>query len=50
MVLNLPKIRGPSITMIKAISEDCGLVHYDCSQRTKNAHTFQKFLVDLKNN
>ena len=49
MVLNLPKMRGPSITMIGAISEDRGLVHYDCFQGTNNAQTFQKFLVDLKN-
>ena len=48
MGITLAETRGKSITIIGAISEDRGLVHYDLIVGSNNAETFSKFLLALK--
>lgn len=48
MKLSLSKSRGPSITVIGAISELRGLVHYDVFDGSNNGERFKAFLSKLK--
>jgi transposase len=49
MKLHLLKKRGPSITVIGAISQERGLVHLELLDESNNASHFQHFLIGLKN-
>jgi hypothetical protein len=49
MKLHLLKKRGPSITVIGAISQERGLVHLELLDESNNASHFQHFLISLKN-
>jgi hypothetical protein len=46
-VLSLPSSRGKSITVIGAISEQVGLVHYKIFHGTNNSATFKDFIQNL---
>ena len=48
MKLHMLKNRGPSITVIGAISKERGLVHLDVFQENNNAIHFQRSLQRLK--
>ena len=48
MKLHMLKNRGPSITVIGAISKERGLVHLEVFQENNNAIHFQRFLYRLK--
>ena len=48
MKLSMIKERGPSITVIGAISEERGLIHSLIISENNNALHFQKFLYGLK--
>ena len=48
MKLSMLKTRGPSITVIGAISKERGLVHVNIIDESNNAEHFQHFLVGLK--
>ena len=49
MKLSMLKFRGPSITVIGAISKERGLIHYELFDDSKNADRFGHFLIGLKN-
>ena len=49
MKLNLLRYRGPSITVIGAISEARGLVHHQIIDSSNNAAKFRDFIEALKN-
>ena len=48
MKLPMQKSRGPSLTVIGAISETRGLVHHSCFAASNTSDTFFNFLNDLK--
>ena len=48
MKLPMQKSRGPSLTVIGAISEARGLVHHACFAGSNTSDTFFNFLSDLK--
>ena len=48
MKLNLVKNRGPSITMIGAISKLRGLIHYDLFADSNNYQHYEHFIIALK--
>ena len=48
MKLSMHKNRGPSITVIGAISQKRGMVHYEVFEGSNNAKTFESFLMKLK--
>ena len=48
MKLSMIKERGPSITVIGAISHERGLVHSEVFQENNNAELFQHFLLKLR--
>jgi len=48
MKLSMLKNRGPSITVIGAISQERGLVHLDVFEENNNAKLFQHFLIGLR--
>ena len=48
MKLSMIKERGPSITVIGAISAERGLVHTQIFKENNNAQHFQQFLYALK--
>ena len=49
MKLSVLKNRGPSITVIGAISQERGLVHYSILEESNNSDHFEHFLIGLKN-
>jgi transposase len=49
MKLSLIKNRGPSITVIGAISRERGLVHFEVFVENNNANLFMNFIQALKN-
>ena len=49
MKLSLIKTRGPSITVIGAISKDRGLVHFEVYVKSNNSNLFLNFMQALKN-
>jgi len=49
MKLHMLKDRGPSITVIGAISQERGLVHIELLDDTNDKGHFQHFLIALKN-
>ena len=49
MKLSMIKERGPSITVIGAISEERGLVHSYITKENNDKMQFQHFLIGLKN-
>ena len=49
MKLHLLRKRGPSITVIGAISQERGLVHLELLDESTNASNFHHFLIGLKN-
>ena len=48
MKLAMLKYRGPSITVIGAISQERGLIYSKVSEENNNALHFQDFLIGLK--
>lgn len=48
MKLALSKIRGPSLTVIGAISEERGLVHFEIFDESNNSDLFSNFIIALK--
>lgn len=48
MRLTIPDIRGSSITIIGAISEQRGLICYDLVMGTNNTQSFEHFIIKLK--
>ena len=48
MKLSLIKTRGPSITVIGAISKDRGLVHFEVFVESNNSKLFLNFMQALK--
>ena len=48
MTLSLPTMRGKSLTMIGAISEKRGMIHYELFAGSNTAQTFSNFLTKLK--
>ena len=48
MKLTMIKERGPSITIIGAISDQRGLIHVKIFKENNNAINFQEFLIGLK--
>ena len=42
-------IRGPSITVIGAISKERGLVHFEVFVESNNSNLFLNFMQALKN-
>ena len=48
MKLSMCNDRGPSITVIGAISQQRGLVHYTILDESNNANHFEHFLIGLK--
>ena len=49
MKLSLIKTRGPSITVIGAISKERGLVHFEVFVESNNSNLFLNFMQALKN-
>ena len=49
MKLSLIKTRGPSITVIGAISKERGLVHFEVFVESNNSNLFLNFMHALKN-
>ena len=49
MKLSLIKTRGPSITVIGAISKDRGLVHFEVFVESNKTNLFLNFMQALKN-
>jgi hypothetical protein len=47
MTLRKPDDRGKGVTVVGAISEKQGLVHYSILQSTNNAYTFSNFVLEL---
>ena len=47
MTLRKPDGRGKGVTVVGAISEKQGLVHYSILQSTNNAYTFSNFVLEL---
>ena len=48
MTLSLPTMRGKSLTMIGAISEKRGMIHYELFAGSNTAESFSNFLTKLK--
>ena len=48
MKLPMVNSRGPSITVIGAISEERGLIHHHMIYESKNTENFENFLLGLK--
>jgi len=46
-ILNMPSNRGRSITIIGAISEQVGIVHYKIFHGSNNSETFRQFTCEL---
>ena len=49
MKLSLIKTRGPSITVIGAISKERGLVHFEVFVESNKSNLFLNFMQALKN-
>ena len=49
MKLSLIKTRGPSITVIGAISKERGLVYFEVFVESNNSNLFLNFMQALKN-
>jgi hypothetical protein len=49
MKLSLIKTRGPSITVIGAISKERGLVHFEVFVESNNSNLFMNFMQAVKN-
>ena len=49
MKLALVKNRGPSLTVIGAISQERGLVHFEVFEESNNSDLFTNFIINLKN-
>jgi hypothetical protein len=47
MVLQMPSLRGTSISVIAAISEKQGLVHYKLISGSNNKSTFKDFVIEM---
>ena len=47
MVLQMPSSRGTSISVIAAISEKQGLVHYKLISGSNNKKTFKDFVIEM---
>lgn len=48
MKLALVKNRGPSLTVIGAISKERGLVHFEVFEESNNSDLFTNFIINLK--
>lgn len=48
MRLSLPDSRGSSLTLIGALSEARGLIHFEIVHGSNNAETFEHFVIGLK--
>ena len=47
MTLRKPDGRGKGVTVVGAINEKQGFVHYSILQSTNNAYTFSNFVLEL---
>ena len=47
MVLQMPSLRGTSISVIAAISEKQGLVHYKLISGSNNKSTLKDFVIEM---